>query len=67
MLKGRIDVTNATLDSFVSVLIWSAVIALTTLASLAISDYSRQEAERLQRVHTQGMALGAKLCAKDGQ
>jgi hypothetical protein len=44
------------------VALWAALIAVAGLATFAVKDYERSEAERLQRVHTAGMVAGLQLC-----
>lgn len=47
------------------VLALASVLWLATAFTLAIQDYQAREAERLERVHKDGMAVGAGLCGKD--
>jgi len=42
-----------------SVVIWGVLLLCTCLAALAIKDY---QDGRFQRVHTDGMAVGATMC-----
>jgi len=47
------------------VLAVAAVLGLAAVFTVAIQDYQAREAERLERVHSDGMAVGAGLCGKD--
>lgn len=42
--------------------IWGLFAVLCAVLTIAIKDHERQERERLERVHTHGMAVGATMC-----
>lgn len=47
------------------VLVLASILWLATAVTVAIQDYQAREAERLDRVHSAGMAVGVALCRKD--
>ncbi|HEX7866559.1 MAG TPA: hypothetical protein VF555_16505 [Variovorax sp.] len=50
-----------------NVLALASILWLATAFTVAIQDYHAREAERLERVHMDGMAAGDALCRKDRQ
>ncbi len=45
--------------------LWAMLTGLAILATLAIADGDVRENQRLERIHQDGMAAGAALCAKE--
>ncbi|WP_198086630.1 hypothetical protein [Variovorax sp. E3] len=46
------------------VLAVASILWLATAVTVALQDYQAREAERLERVHLDGMAAGAALCTR---
>ncbi|KLN54710.1 hypothetical protein [Variovorax paradoxus] len=44
--------------------LWTGLVFCTALAGHACSDFNRREQERLERVHLDGVAVGATMCTK---
>ncbi len=42
--------------------VWGVLSLGAMLLALAISDYRAEELQRLERVHTAGMAIGSTMC-----
>lgn len=47
------------------VLLWSALVFVACIVTLAVSEHQAREAAALRRVHSDGMAVGSSLCGKE--
>jgi cell division protein FtsI/penicillin-binding protein 2 len=54
-------------DAIWGVVLWACIVAMASLAAFAIREHQKSEAERAERIHQAGMAVGAALCGKDRQ
>lgn len=57
---------SLTWGRIVDTLLWTVVVMFVSLLSFAVAEYSaREEDQRLERVHADGVALGAAMCGRD--
>ena len=61
----RLDRLTKALQVLGDLLALASILWFATAVTVALQDYQAREAERLERVHSDGMAVGAALCVKD--
>ena len=62
---SRREKLAASLELALGFALWAALTGLAVLATLAIADGEVRKTQRLERIHQDGMAAGAALCAKE--
>lgn len=61
----RLDRLTKALQVLGDLLALASILWFAAAVTVALQDYQAREAERLERVHSDGMAVGAALCVKD--
>ena len=52
----------------IDIVFWTVVVLVVSLLSFAVAEYSSRELDqRLERVHADGVALGAAMCGRDAR